>query len=345
MQIREIESLIMIDETKNMTLAARRLHVSQPALSQTIKRMEMKLGVPLINRGPKEISLTHAGEIVVSDGRQILRLRNNIVQKIDNFCDVLSEKLRIGITPLYAQVFFPGVYTLFHQRYPQVELSIFEGQGEEQEKLLLDGKIDIGIFAGPFTAKELIYDPIYFERMVLLMASGCERREHTYVDEKTGMSFVDLNKLREAPFLGFSPNRVNLSSKIEAICQEHDFSPNIVFRSSLSGVLKAMVSTGLGVSLISWMVVGNALSGVSVSGIDYFHVTGNSAERNYSCAYRKNSENSKIIKLFLKTCLDAHKDLVKNSREMQFFMDTRNMDWSTYPSEKARSERLEQDRH
>lgn len=330
MQLREIEYIIAVSEAKSLTVAAKRLHISQPALSQSIKKLEQELGVELFRRESRLVLLTSAGEVVVEEGRRMLDIRDDIQKKLTDLSENKSGKLKVGVTPLYGQVFFSKIYLEFRKRHPNIELQLFEAQGEDQEHMLLNGKIDVGLFASPSYCRALQYEPIYYERMVLVMSTDDALNRFGYVDPSTGMPFIDLKQMQDADFLGFTRERSNLAGRVDAICLEHGFQPRVVFKSKLSTVLRSLVSSGLGISLISWMAMYGIPLMATDNPVNYYNITGKEAERSYWCAFQREGYCSSIMKSFIETCHVVHEKMVNEDPIMRFFLASRSIDWTAF---------------
>ena len=311
--------MITISETKNLTAAAKVLHISQPALSKTVKKLEQELGTELLVRERRAVLLTPAGELLVEEGRKILNIRDNIYQELNRMLSCQSERLRIGMTPLYAQSFFPMVFTEFRRKYPNTAIDLYELQGEVQEDFLLRNEIDLGILASPSYRAQINYEPIYHERWVLIMDQESPYNRFGYTDKASGLPFIDLINVSDADFLGFSKNRANLAKQFDAICAEAGFTPNIIFTSNLSVVLRSMVSSGLGISIVSWMTLFMTSLADGLYPVKYYNFSGDQGKRTYWCAYNKASRSAKGIQDFIKICLKVHKNFAANYKDLQYY--------------------------
>lgn len=330
MQIREIEYFMAVLETGSLTAAASRLFISQPALSQSIKKLENELGVELFFRDNNTLRITAAGEVFAREGMRLLERRDDLIKKVRDAGNVEFGRLRIALTPLYAQVFFSQIYSTFHSLYPTVEVEVFEAQGEEQEQMLLNRSIDLGFFASASTSPSIQCDPVYHERMVLLVPADSKINEIGYIDESSGMPFIDLEKVANEDFVGFLEKRSSLSHKVQAICEEHGFVPRLTYRSSYSPVIRSFVASGFGVGLVSYMTIyGLDLHSERIH-VNYYNITGKQAERSYYCARVKDGYVSKAADAFYETCLRVHADIVSKTPEMRFFLECRRIDWSQF---------------
>ena len=113
MQLRDIQYVVTIADMQSFSKAAEALYISQPALSQCIKRLEADLGVALFARKRKHVLLTRAGELFLQDARQILQLSSHITSQMENLHVLKQGKLHIGMTPLFGRFILRSLTTPF----------------------------------------------------------------------------------------------------------------------------------------------------------------------------------------------------------------------------------------
>jgi len=330
MQLREIEYLVAVKETGSLTAAANKMYVSQPALSQAIKKLEWELGITILERSSNSIRLSDAGELLAQEGKKLLSMASDVIKKVQDESLVSQKKLAIGITPLYGQAFFAEVYRDFMQQHPQTVMKIVESQAGAQEQLILDRTIDIGIFERPSENPSIESIPIYDERMVLLVDDSNPINEFGFIDEETKMPFMPLERIKDVGFVGYRHDgRNGLSDKTRSICLEHGFLPNVVYETSYSFIIRSVVSSGIGIGLTSYMsIYGLPLDSGSLK-LRHYNVTGRAAERTYYCSYLKDSYLSSIASSFVDSCMKTHDNIVSRNPEMQFFIKCKGLDWSS----------------
>lgn len=125
MELRVLNYFLTIAREKNMTKAAKILHVSQPALSKQIKDLEQEIGSPLFIRGKSSLSLTEKGFLLQERASQILELSHKTLEEMQN--DVLAGPLYIGTGQTDNLVEIVKVMKLFNERYPFVKFHILSG--------------------------------------------------------------------------------------------------------------------------------------------------------------------------------------------------------------------------
>ncbi|MEO7099312.1 MAG: LysR substrate-binding domain-containing protein [Luteolibacter sp.] len=148
MELRHLRYFVAVAEDLNFRKAAGRLHISRPALSKQIKDLEDEISVKLLLRDTVSVALTKAGEIFLADAREVLSQADEAVSRAREAQAGHLGSLRIGSVGVIATDFLPGTLKLFHQSYPEVEVSFVEMLPAEQLDALAAGKIDIGFAYG-----------------------------------------------------------------------------------------------------------------------------------------------------------------------------------------------------
>ncbi len=153
-ELRQLRNFIAVAEAGGISAAARRMGLTQPALSRQIKALEDSLGVVLLDRGARSFVLTPAAEALLTDARKML-----------DFCDAMTARvraaasglpLRIGYSPSLAGDFLPLAIERFSQLHPGVRVSLHDATSVEMQHLLVAGKLDliVGVPCGSADAIE-----------------------------------------------------------------------------------------------------------------------------------------------------------------------------------------------
>jgi DNA-binding transcriptional LysR family regulator len=148
MELRQLRYFVAAAEEVSFGRAARRLHVTQPALGQQVRELELELGVALFERLPRGVRLTAAGRALLSDARQLLEGMEQSAQHVQRVARGEAGTLRIGhvsLTMLQGTLATPLI-PAFCGRYPSVKVETFELTTSEQCAALVDGRIDVAIF-------------------------------------------------------------------------------------------------------------------------------------------------------------------------------------------------------
>jgi DNA-binding transcriptional LysR family regulator len=144
MELQQLRSFRMIAEYKSFSKAAAELHLTQPALTVQIKRLEEELGELLIERLGRTVALTPAGEVFYGFAQQILNLTETARETMRQF-STSRGRLAIGAGTTNTIFRLPLILQQFHQSYPRIELRIRNGDSELVTKLVYENSIDLGL--------------------------------------------------------------------------------------------------------------------------------------------------------------------------------------------------------
>lgn len=216
---------------KSFTGAAVKLHLSQPALSKMIKQLEYELGVQLIDRSGKSLKLTDCGEIFSKAAKNIIEKHNNIFKEVNDAAGLKKGRISIDFPAIVATLYFPKIFTGFRNRYPGIEISMFEEGSKTIAEKVLVGLVDIGVVMLPIGSGELTVFPIIsYENMLVV------NRMHPLA-AKDKITFVDL---KNEEFIILNDHFV-LHDLIIQECRNAGFEPNIIFKSSQFDFIMEMI--------------------------------------------------------------------------------------------------------
>jgi DNA-binding transcriptional LysR family regulator len=155
----------------SFTKASAELFISQPAVTKHIKELETSYGVRLFERKGNKIGLTRAAELLLEFTEKVTDLNRELDFEFSRFKDTLTGTLRLGASTTVAQYVIPHVLSKFHSSYPQVRLSLLNGNTSSIRNALLNGEIDLGIVDARGTSNELKYEPFISDEVVAVVSS------------------------------------------------------------------------------------------------------------------------------------------------------------------------------
>ena len=222
MDIKDMRAFYAIVEEGNISHAAQRLDIAQPALSRQMKRLETSLGVQLFERGSRRIRLTDAGRVMYSRVEHILGMVDGTVREITEIGSGIAGSVRLGTITTSGALLLPELISEFHSRYPNVTYQIWEAEGARILELLDNRVIEIGITRTQVDSK--VYESIVLPNEPLVLIMNKEQEIGAASDK------VELNELKDQPIiiplrwqsvfiangrkLGFEPNIVCVSDSI-----------------------------------------------------------------------------------------------------------------------------------
>lgn len=237
MELRQLEYFLEVCRTKNITRAAEALFVSQPSVTTSIKRLEAELGVELLMRTNKRITVTQEGELFLRQAAKILDLVEDTAHMMADYRQEPQGILNLGITPMMS-VLFPAILAEYQRTYPQVTLKVVEEGSVSLASHLGRGELDLGILITGNLAEELSCMPILQGQIL-----ACLPPDH----HLAGCDAISLADLKEESFILFQEDTYTRQLIMNS-CTALQFSPKVVFSSSQIGTVSGLVKAGMGIS-------------------------------------------------------------------------------------------------
>lgn len=236
MELHQIRYFLTICDTLSFTRSAERCNVSQPALTNAIKKLEHDLGGPLFHREGRRVLLSELGERIRPRLQRVLAETEEARLVAENFRLLNQVPLRVGVMSTIG----PGRIAQFLQQFqsdrPGVELALQEAVTDQLRSRLEAGELDLAIMSAPGGFDESVRTvPIYEERYVVIFAPGhrFERLTAVRLEDVSGEPYVD----RLA---------CELREMVKAVCDQHDVELYAKFRSEREDWVQAMVGARIG---------------------------------------------------------------------------------------------------
>ncbi len=245
MNLRDLRYLVALGDLKHFGRAAEASFVSQPTLSTQIKKFEDELGVPLIERNPRNVMLTDVGVAVVARARAILREADEIKNIARRAKDPESGMVKIGIFPTLGPYLLPHVVPNIVKRFPKLELMLFEEKTESILKKLHDGELDAGILALPIHDDTLHAEFLFEESFVLAVPKSSALAK---------LKKVKLSDLTNERLLLLDDGHCLRDQALE-VCQMAGVGERAGFRATSLETLRHMVSANVGMTLLPALTV------------------------------------------------------------------------------------------
>ena len=154
MDFHHLKYFVEVADQKSFSKAARNLHISQSAISRTIKALEDELGVVLFMRNAKSVELTDGGTIFLTHAKRVVFMFEHLKTDFENEFRLEQGSIRIGIPPITDAPIFAQLLGEFKKVYPQIELELYEQGSKKVEISVQEGLIDIGIICTKPNPKE-----------------------------------------------------------------------------------------------------------------------------------------------------------------------------------------------
>jgi LysR family transcriptional regulator, hydrogen peroxide-inducible genes activator len=285
MELHQLRYFCAIAEAGNFSRAAQQTHVSQPSLSQQIRKLEDELGARLFDRLGRTVRLTELGRAFLPRARAVLRDLEAARSEVAEHKTAVAGPVCVGVIPTIGPYFLPPVLAAFSSKYPQVRVTV----SEEITPLLLErlraGTVDVAVVALPLQARSHEFEafPLTVEKLyaVLPKRHALARRRAVYLEE-----------LRGDPFLLLRDGHCFRETAVAA-CKRARLNPQIIFESGQFGSILSMVRAGLGVSIVPAMAVEKR------SGCRFIPLADERAERTIGAITLKGRSLARAIEAFL----------------------------------------------
>ncbi len=172
MTIVQLEYIVAVDTYRSFGIAAEKCFITQPTMSMQVQKLEEDLGVILFDRSKQPVVPTEMGVEILEQARVTLKESYKIKELISNRKDGVEGELRIGIIPTIAPYLMPGVISAFMDKFPRVQLLIWEYTTEQIIHELKNGLLDCGILSTPVKDKSLNENPLFYESFVAYLSKS-----------------------------------------------------------------------------------------------------------------------------------------------------------------------------
>lgn len=240
MDIRQLTYFLEVAKQKSMTKAADTLHVSQPALSKTLKGLEVELGMTLIVRSNKSSEVTDAGLVVMDYAKKVTALLDEMSTTLSDMTHLKRGMIHIGLPPIIGSLFFPKVLAEFHLAHPNIKIKITEYGAAKVTKSVAEGEIEIGVAVLPIDEEDFNLYPIVQEEMKLVI-----HHKHPLASKKK----VHLKELKNEEIIFYSEEFALHQIMWKQFINE-GFEPKILFKSSQWDFMSEMVAANLGITIL-----------------------------------------------------------------------------------------------
>ncbi|MCC5810159.1 MAG: LysR family transcriptional regulator [Ectothiorhodospiraceae bacterium] len=288
---RQLRYFLVLSEELHFGRAAKRLHISQPPLSASLKQLEDDLGARLLDRSGKQVVLTPAGELFRQQAGRLLNQLGDARDMVRRLGEASAGRLRVGFTPTMLFRKLPDMLAAFRQQYPDVELQLIEHNSAGQLEALALGRIDVGFIHALPLPDSVASLTIAEEPFVCCLPSG-----HTLAARER----IALEELADAPLVMFSRSlAAHYHDRIMSLFRMVGAEPLVRHEVSQWLTIVAMVANGMGVALVPRALVNAGLSGV------VFLPLANADIRHRSCCIWQLATGSPLRDALL-DCVRAH---------------------------------------
>ena len=289
--IQQLEAIISLVEEGSFSRAAKRMLLTQPALTKNIKNAEDCLGSKLVNRSSAGISLTPEGKILYHYAKRVVKLRDEAKEKIQALVKDTGGNIYLSASTIPATYILPRALSDFNKTNADIHIYIKTSDSEEAMNMVLDNEVELGFIGKKPLNKKLTVETLWKDRLALIVS-----KDHAWCKKKS----ITLPELLTEPFVvreKGSATRELFESYLRKSKSISLAQFNICGELGSSEAVKEAVIAGWGASVISIHAVSRELSQGLLFEVP---IQGLSMERNFYLIYRRQFE----FRLFHKTFIN-----------------------------------------
>ena len=215
MTLHQLQYFAEIVRQRSFTRAARQLHISQPALSKSVRLLEQEFEAEFIDRNAKDFALTDSGALFYEYAQKLLAFTDAQTREIRQRIQNAADTLHIGIPPTSGSIYYHTLISQFQATYPDIVLQITEVPSRRILSLLDEGQLDLGVVLEPISREAYVTRPVVRSEIVAVVS-----RNHPLA----GCGTISLSRLRDEPLLMISQDFM-FSGVVESLCRQADFAP------------------------------------------------------------------------------------------------------------------------
>lgn len=280
METRHLKYFVAVAEELHFGRAAKRLHISQPPLSQQIMKFEEQLGVTLFTRNKRSVALTSAGKSFLLDAQNILKEMEQAKENLKAVATGIKGRFELGYIAPALDTPLTAIIKQFKITYPGVRLGLTEMSTNKQLDVLRKGDIDAGVVRlFMHDMKGLCSQKFHQESYALILPTG---------HRLAGKESVDISELGDEEFIFFPRNaQPRLHDTWMTAFNHCNYTPNIVQEVSNKAASLALVAAGIGISIVP-----ESLARRSPEQVVFKKLTGDIPTLEIHVVYRENTAHA-----------------------------------------------------
>lgn len=243
--LHQLQAFIAVTERGSFRAAAEDIHLSPPALSRRIDKLESILGTKLFTRTTREVKLTNLGQIFLDRARSAVDDLESAMLGISDIAATRSGRVTVACVPSAALYFLPQVISSFSRKYPAIRIRVIDESMNQTLQSVLSGESDFGIGFMSTLMPDINFEGIHNDPFVIAM-----RREHPLAKRKS-ISWSTIEAERLISVARSSGNR----QLLDDVLTKAGIKPHFAFEVSHIGTLLGMVEAGLGLAAVPRMAL------------------------------------------------------------------------------------------
>jgi len=274
----QLEALVHLVEERSFSRAAKRMFLTQPSLTKHIRNLEDALGAKVVNRASRAFTLTPEGRVVFDYAKRILKLREEIADRVMRLRDSESGEISIVASTIPATYILPRAIGGFRERHPGIRTTVRTADSSDVIERVLSNEAEIGFIGKRPPAGKLVSEALWKDRLVLAVSAT-----HAWARRRS----IRLGEIGKEPFV-IREKGSGTRETVENCLRDAD-SPgllhlNVVAELGSSEAVKEAVLAGVGISVLSVHAIRRELKSGALAALS---VEGCPIERSFHLIYRR----------------------------------------------------------
>ena len=283
MDTQNLNTFLLVAETGSFSLAAEKLHVTQPAVSKRVALLEEQLGTELFDRIGRVISLTEAGHALLPHAKNVQRELDQAERSVRDLAGDVSGQLRLATSHHIGLHRLPPVLSGFSRDYPEVHIDIDFMDSEQAYELIVQGKVELAVVTlAPEAESSVISVPVWKDPLDFMIA----RDHELFASNKQ----PDLAAMSQHPAIVPGMNTYT-GQIIKRLFDEHGLQLQVSMATNYLETIRMMASVGLGWTILPRSMRDDSLSSIAVAGV--------SIERTLGLVYHRGRSLSRAARAFI----------------------------------------------
>lgn len=291
-----IKAFVTVAEARSFSVAANRLHLTQPAVSKRIALLESQMGVRLFDRIGRTVNLTEAGRALEPRARDILMNIEDTQREISNLAGNIGGQLSLATSHHIGLWRLPQVLRKFSHQYPDVSLDLHFMDSEVAHEQIVQGNLELGVITlAPKTHERLTAVPVWRDELVFMCAA-----DHPLTQNQSQKVYIE--QLPDYPAI--LPDMSTFTGRIvKSLFEERGLSLDVSMSTNYLETIKMLISVGLGWSVLPRSMLDDSLTVINVPNV--------TIERQLGAIHHVQRTLSNAGKAFLK-CLEEDADALSS---------------------------------
>lgn len=238
--LNQLRAFYQVAKCQNVSLAARQLFVSQPAVTAQVKLFEESCGLKLFKKKGRNLILTDEGETLFNFSKKIFEYEQKIEDAVTQMKELKKGSLRLGSARTYARYFMPFLLTGFRDAFPHIKIHLDEGSSREMIHSLIELKNEVVIIAKADELPNIAFVPFSREELVLILPPN---------HRLSNRGRIGFEQFAQEPIIMKDPGS-GTRKLVDELFAENECSPNILMETGDAEIIKLLVQHGEGVSFL-----------------------------------------------------------------------------------------------